>query len=203
MLIYSALITPDGTKLCSRHRHNFVSHVDTVTGSYYFVDGGNPFNRCSINDDATEVLVNDDSPIDHARNILDWGTRGPNGDQPLEYVLLKDLSTNHLKELITNYLPPDSKYMNHFKLELSSRQKQPKPILPVGEYAIFFYNKDNDLISTEVWSGNAYEGETYSKSKVTLDPTLPTDIASAKGVLVKWDTKYTKHTPTTTPSNQQ
>lgn len=203
MLIYSAIITPDGTKLCSRYRHDHVSHMDKLTNKYYFVDGGNPFNRCSANGDEKEITVRNDSTIEHARNYLEWGTNGPDGDQPLTYVFLKDLSTDHLKKLVDSYIPLSHVYHNHFNKELLSRQKHTNPILPVGEYAIFFYNKDNDLLSTEVWAGNGYEGELYSKSKVKKEPLLPTDIASAKGVLVRWDTKYCKQAAITTPSNQQ
>lgn len=34
--------TPDGTTLWSRSSHDFVSHIDTVDGKSYFIDGGGP-----------------------------------------------------------------------------------------------------------------------------------------------------------------
>ena len=39
-LIYNGLVTPDNTKICSLHQHDFNCHTDSKTGKQYCVDGG-------------------------------------------------------------------------------------------------------------------------------------------------------------------
>lgn len=49
MIVYRALITPDGTILHSRHRHDFVGH-DDKNGKFYAIDGGLDYCRLTAMD---------------------------------------------------------------------------------------------------------------------------------------------------------
>ncbi len=46
-LIYNSIITPDGTVLVSRHRHDYNSHLDK-NGLTYSIDGGTDYTRTSV-----------------------------------------------------------------------------------------------------------------------------------------------------------
>ena len=49
------------------------------------------------------------SNIDFASKYAEWGTFGPNGDQPLKFVRLIDCSTDHLRK-ICQQIGPDADY---------------------------------------------------------------------------------------------
>ena len=100
-LIRNAMITPDGTLLQSRHRHDFVQYTD-ANGLVYMVDGGLDYIRRSINDSAPHVdkCVYDDVPHEEQREVATWGTYGKNGDEPLSYVTVANMSTEHIKAVI-------------------------------------------------------------------------------------------------------
>ncbi len=55
-LIYNALRTPDGTVLTSRHRHDYVTHIDK-NGKEYMIDGGLDYVRSSANGDEEYLTV--------------------------------------------------------------------------------------------------------------------------------------------------
>ena len=60
-VVYSALRTPDGTLLESKHRHDFVSHED-ANGKTYMLDGGLDYIRSSCNGDEVFIEVTLDYP---------------------------------------------------------------------------------------------------------------------------------------------
>ena len=95
------MITPDGTLLQSRHRHDFVQYTD-ANGLVYMVDGGLDYIRRSINDSAPHVdkCVYDDVPHEEQREAATWGTYGKNGDEPRSYVTVANMSTEHIKAVI-------------------------------------------------------------------------------------------------------
>lgn len=98
-IIYNAIRTPDGTVLESFNRHDFKSHQG------YSVDGGLDYLRrlypagSNPHDlrDISQYLSKDHK---HNRQWLHWGTYGKNGDQPRQYVKIKDMSTAHLKAVL-------------------------------------------------------------------------------------------------------
>jgi len=95
------MITPDGTLLQSRHRHDFVQYTD-ANGLVYMVDGGLDYIRRSINDSAPHVdkCVYDDVPHEEQREVATWGTYGKNGDEPRSYVTVANMSTEHIKAVV-------------------------------------------------------------------------------------------------------
>lgn len=95
-IIYNALRTPDGTVLESAHRHDYKEYVDS-NGKTYMIDGGLDYIRASANGDEVFLTVYSDGPHDDIREFMKWGTRGKDGKQPLRYVALKDMDTDHIQ----------------------------------------------------------------------------------------------------------
>ena len=100
-MVVNALRTPDGTLLISRHRHDYVTHED-VNGNQYMIDGGLDYIRSSANGDEVYETVYMEDGHDVVREHLTWGTYGKDGDQPLEYVLIKDMEDGHLQACLDN-----------------------------------------------------------------------------------------------------
>lgn len=99
-LIRNAIRTPDGTILVSRFRHDYVTHVDKITGKEYMVDGGLAYQRSSANGDEVFLCVYDDDDHEIIREALEWGTYGKDGDQPLTFIKLKDMETSHIVQCV-------------------------------------------------------------------------------------------------------
>lgn len=95
-LVYNAIRTPDGTVLESRHCHDYVTHVDK-NGKEYILDGGLDYVRRSINGDEVLLQVYMEDGHEKVREFLKWGTRGIKGDEPLRYIPLKDMTTDHIQ----------------------------------------------------------------------------------------------------------
>ena len=98
-IICNRIITPDGTELISRGRHDFVGHED-ANGNLYYVDGGNDYPRRVGPSDYTEATIWSDDPFEVIREHLYRGSRGKNLDQPLKYIRLCDMTDEHLKAVI-------------------------------------------------------------------------------------------------------
>ena len=120
-LIRNALQTPDGTLLESRFRHDYKTHVD-ANGKTYMIDGGLDYVRCSANGDEIHHCVWNDDPFDKVREAITWGTYGINGDQPLSYIKLCDMETEHIKAVLKlDRVYPE--YIVAMKKELEYRGK--------------------------------------------------------------------------------
>ena len=100
-MIRNALCTPDGTILRSRHRHDYVTHKD-ANGKVYMLDGGLSYVRRSANGDEEMMTVTLAEPHEEIREACDWGTYGINGDQPLSYITLCDMTTDHIEAVLKN-----------------------------------------------------------------------------------------------------
>ena len=100
-IVSNRIRTPDGTILESMHRHDYRTYVD-ANGKEYMVDGGLDYLRRNVHDDAPyeELSVYDDALHVEIRNVFKWGTRGKDGKQPLTYVPLKDLTTEHIEAIL-------------------------------------------------------------------------------------------------------
>lgn len=122
-LIRQAIRTPDGTILESRNRHDFVNHVDKVTGETYMIDGGIDYCRRSVNKvPAEDLSVYLEDGIEDVRETVTWGTYGRNGDQPRRLVKLKDMSDEHIEACLETQLRMHPHYQEAFNMELQYRR---------------------------------------------------------------------------------
>ena len=100
-LLANRIITPDGTMLQSYNRHDCKMHVDKVSGETYMIDGGLEYCRGSVNTVwPTDASVYTDDKHEVIREAFCWGTRGKDGLQPLKYVPLKELTTDHIEAIL-------------------------------------------------------------------------------------------------------
>jgi len=100
-LLANRIKTPDGTILESMHRHDYKTYIDK-NGLEYMVDGGLEYLRRNVQDSApaTEMSVYNTDPHETIREAFKWGTRGIDGKQPLTYVVLKDMTTDHIEAIL-------------------------------------------------------------------------------------------------------
>jgi len=122
-LLVNKIQTPDGTILHSRHVHDYVTHTDAVNGQTYMLDGGNEYRRFS-GSGFIDLAVYDTDDIKHIRKHLERGTYGVDGKQPLSHVKLKDLSDDHLNNLIIYEQThrPDNPYLDIYLREKEYRK---------------------------------------------------------------------------------
>ena len=121
-LLAQRIRTPDGTILQSYNRHDYKTHLDAKTGETYMVDGGLDYCRGIINVVPAEdlcVYVGDD--FQHIRAAFSWGTRGKDGRQPLKYVPMKDLDTDHIQAILDTQYQIPGYIRNQFVMELQFR----------------------------------------------------------------------------------
>jgi len=132
--IYSAIRTPDGTLLESRYPRSYKTHMDTISYEVCMIDGGTDYLRCSVNKVPFERIVfHENSPIEEVREYWSWGSYGKNGDEDLHYILLKDLTNNHIEKIkfsLKEWLIPISegqtRTLNLLRKELNYRKRRNK-----------------------------------------------------------------------------
>ena len=124
--------TPDGTILESMHRHDYVTYID-ANGKEYMVDGGLDYLRRNIHDDApyTELSVLSTDEHSVIRESFKWGTYGIDGKQKLKYVVLKDMSWDHIEAILETQTQLREHVRQVFVDELDYRGKN-------NEAGIFF-----------------------------------------------------------------
>lgn len=121
-LILNRIRTPDQTVLTSRNRHDFVSHKDK-NGELYYTDGGLSYLKRSVNNEPYEdlSLYSTDS-FEKLREGIEWGNYGKNGNEKLQYKSISNMSTNHIKAVLSNCTVAD--YMKElFEKELIHRNE--------------------------------------------------------------------------------
>lgn len=122
-LIYNAIRTPDGTVLESRHRWDFKDYID-ANGCYYMVDGGMDYIRRSATGLYKELSLTIGVDSHEAiREEVTWGTYGVLGDQPISYVKLKDMSTEHIENCLEDVPNMHPNYREAFENELKYREE--------------------------------------------------------------------------------
>lgn len=100
-IIRNAIECPDKTLLESKHRHDYKSHTDKLTGETYVIDGGLDYLRGSINKVKPEYLhVTTEDPFEVQREAFTWGSYGKNGDEPKHYIKLMDMQTEHIRAIL-------------------------------------------------------------------------------------------------------
>ena len=96
-VLLSQIVTPDGTVLVSRYTHDYRHHTDKVTGEFYMIDGGSDYMRTSVNDvPAKDITLYSTHSHKLIREIWCWGTYGESGEEDLAYTPLKDMTNNHI-----------------------------------------------------------------------------------------------------------
>lgn len=114
--------TPDGTVLQCKHRHDYQQYTDKVTGETYMVDGLGYYIRSSINIvPAKYTIVTLDTPHYIARGLVVWGTRGKAGDQPLKYISVADIETEHIEAILDTQFQITAELREFLERELSFR----------------------------------------------------------------------------------
>ena len=98
-ILSNRMRTPDGTIIESRHRHNYVTHLD-ANGKEYMLDGGLDYVRSSANGDEEFLTVYPDYPHEMIRLLVKWGTFGKNGDEPYKEIKIADLDPYHLRAIL-------------------------------------------------------------------------------------------------------
>jgi hypothetical protein len=100
-LVSNRIRTPDGTILESMHRHDYVTYID-ANGKEYMVDGGLDYLRRNVHEDAPHEELSIYCNSDHSliREAFRWGTRGLDGKQPLTWLVLKDMATDHVEAIL-------------------------------------------------------------------------------------------------------
>lgn len=100
-LVVSRIQTPDGTILTSKHTHDFVSHKD-ANGLEYFLDGGLEYQRISLHENAPaqNISLYIDSPFEEIRKYYCRGSRGKDGQKPLTYTPMCEMSNDWLENCI-------------------------------------------------------------------------------------------------------
>lgn len=97
MILYNAVRCKDGAVIESKHRHDFVCHK-TEDGTEVCVDGGKDYLRRAGDLSSYEELSVDSDDLDFSevRKWFTWATYGKNGDEPLQYKPLGNMTTNHI-----------------------------------------------------------------------------------------------------------
>lgn len=121
-LVLNRVQTPDGTILTSFHTHDYVTHID-ANGLKYMVDGGNDYARRIVHDihPYKELSVYDDDDFLKVREAFHWGTRGRQGNQPLKWVPLSQLDTDHIEAILETQTQLPSYRRVLFENELAYR----------------------------------------------------------------------------------
>ena len=98
-ILSNRMRTPDGTILESKHRHDYVTHLD-ANGKAYMLDGGLDYVRSSANGDEQYLTVYQDDSHEMIRDVVKWGTYGKNSNRTLKYVAIADLDPYHLRAIL-------------------------------------------------------------------------------------------------------
>ncbi len=94
LIVVNSIITPDGTRLYSRHRHDYQSHTD-ANGKYYAVDGGLDYLKRNYDElDYTEASLFYGDPHSVIRKHFLWYSSDG------RTTLLKDLTDEHIDAII-------------------------------------------------------------------------------------------------------
>lgn len=121
-IIYNSIITPDGTEICSRTTHNYVTHKD-ANGKKYAVDGGLSYLRRGFDDNdyqENSLTLKDD--FKKIRQKVSWGTYGKEGKSPLKFVKIKDLETDHIQNILKDFVENKNCFVDHRFVEIFCRE---------------------------------------------------------------------------------
>lgn len=116
-ILVNGMITPDGTRLFSRSRHDYRTHKDE-NGETYMVDGGTDYLRRSVNKEpATDISVYATGEFQHDRNHAHWGSFDPDTDEGPNYRPIASLTTDHIRNILE-----DCPYADPFLRDLMEQE---------------------------------------------------------------------------------
>lgn len=99
-LIYNSITCLEcGEVLISNYTHDYKT---CSCSQETFIDGGISYGRYG-GKDLSKIQTNylyDDAPHEQVRELISRGGRGVNGDEPLKYVLLKDVDNDWLEAIV-------------------------------------------------------------------------------------------------------
>ena len=117
-------MTPDGTILESKHRHDHVSHTDS-NSEYYSNDGGLDYFHRTVNEiPAKDLSLYDNASHEQIRKVITRGSRGKSGREKLRYILLKDIDDEYLQAIIDyeQELRPNNRFLPIYLAEKEFRK---------------------------------------------------------------------------------
>lgn len=127
-LLKNSIKTPDGTILTSKYTHDFVMYKD-ANGQDYGVDGGTEYARRIGNTNECEDLsiwIDEEKfeeEFEVIRENVQWGTRGKDGDKPLKFISVKEMTNDHLENMVTYKGPVNAFIRRTMEYELVYRNK--------------------------------------------------------------------------------
>lgn len=92
-----------GEILESRHRHDYKTcSCEQST----MIDGGLDYGRYGgVDLDKVKHLhIYDNAPHELLRDECTWGTYGKNGNQPIRYIKVKDMTNDHIEAILEKYI---------------------------------------------------------------------------------------------------
>jgi len=99
-IVHNAIQTPDGTIIESRHRYDYVEHIDK-NGYTYFVDGGMDYlRRGYTTPNYKELSLYEDDDFELIRKTVTRGGRGVDGTEPLTFVPIAEMNDEWLQAAI-------------------------------------------------------------------------------------------------------
>lgn len=98
VIVVNKWITPDGTILQTKYPGEFVSHTD-VDGNCFFVDQGH-YGYHRLSSDLTDCSLFYDDSHEEIRKFFSWKSYGKDGKQPGTWLVLKDMETEHIKNIL-------------------------------------------------------------------------------------------------------
>jgi len=123
-ILRNAIMTPDKTVLRSYSRWDYVSHLDAVSGETYSTDGGTYYERRSVNVvPYLDMTVTTADAFALQREAFVWGTYGKDGTSAKTWVVLKDMSDDHIWAIWGTQISIQGTYVEElFKNELYYRK---------------------------------------------------------------------------------
>ena len=118
-IVYNAIRTPDGTVIESKNRHDYVTHLDTVTNREYMVDGGWDYLRRSAFNDAVDLSLYDDDDFELVRQHIKRFNNFTNS-----YTCLAEMSDQWLDNVIDLVLNHLNSYSIDWYMILLIKEKQ-------------------------------------------------------------------------------
>lgn len=120
-ILVNQIQTPDGFMLKSKSPIECDVYIDTFNRKKYIVSGGiDAVERYGANDYIEKTIYKDD-PIEEVRESFTWGSYGRQETEPLHFIKLKDLTTEHIDNIILTQTHVPKSIIDIFIAELDYR----------------------------------------------------------------------------------